>query len=177
MIGSAASRTGSRKRHAACAHVRHRNGRRKSIPHNAHVGYSSCDQCTVVPCAACPRAPAPRPRSVPSDWFLDPADPQAGVAGASLEDQATAFLTAHDLDDETGTPAATVTALFPGDARPAEAEPVSADWAAIPGVTTEPVEGELAWQADALCAQTDPEAFFPEKGGSTRDAKIGRAHV
>ena len=24
---------------------------------------------------------------------------------------------------------------------------------------------------DALCAQTDPEAFFPEKGGSTRDAK------
>ncbi|MDE2386384.1 MAG: WhiB family transcriptional regulator [Actinomycetales bacterium] len=29
----------------------------------------------------------------------------------------------------------------------------------------------LAWQADAICAQTDPEAFFPEKGGSTRDAK------
>jgi len=29
----------------------------------------------------------------------------------------------------------------------------------------------LAWQADALCAQTDPEAFFPEKGGSTREAK------
>lgn len=29
----------------------------------------------------------------------------------------------------------------------------------------------LAWQSDALCAQTDPEAFFPEKGGSTRDAK------
>ncbi|WP_337558424.1 WhiB family transcriptional regulator, partial [Duodenibacillus massiliensis] len=22
-----------------------------------------------------------------------------------------------------------------------------------------------------MCAQTDPEAFFPEKGGSTRDAK------
>ena len=30
---------------------------------------------------------------------------------------------------------------------------------------------ELAWQEQALCAQTDPEAFFPEKGGSTRDAK------
>jgi WhiB family transcriptional regulator, redox-sensing transcriptional regulator len=29
----------------------------------------------------------------------------------------------------------------------------------------------LSWQTDALCAQTDPEAFFPEKGGSTRDAK------
>nr|WP_269814155.1 WhiB family transcriptional regulator [Glycomyces dulcitolivorans] len=27
------------------------------------------------------------------------------------------------------------------------------------------------WQVRALCAQTDPEAFFPEKGGSTRDAK------
>jgi WhiB family redox-sensing transcriptional regulator len=27
------------------------------------------------------------------------------------------------------------------------------------------------WQATALCAQTDPEAFFPEKGGSTREAK------
>ena len=32
-------------------------------------------------------------------------------------------------------------------------------------------EGPLAWQERALCAQTDPEAFFPEKGGSTRDAK------
>jgi WhiB family transcriptional regulator, redox-sensing transcriptional regulator len=31
--------------------------------------------------------------------------------------------------------------------------------------------GELAWQEQALCAQTDPEAFFPEKGGSTREAK------
>jgi WhiB family transcriptional regulator, redox-sensing transcriptional regulator len=27
------------------------------------------------------------------------------------------------------------------------------------------------WQELALCAQTDPEAFFPEKGGSTREAK------
>ncbi|WP_344753531.1 WhiB family transcriptional regulator [Leifsonella bigeumensis] len=24
---------------------------------------------------------------------------------------------------------------------------------------------------DALCAQTDPDAFFPDKGGSTRNAK------
>jgi len=29
----------------------------------------------------------------------------------------------------------------------------------------------VTWQASALCAQTDPEAFFPEKGGSTREAK------
>ena len=34
------------------------------------------------------------------------------------------------------------------------------------GVVEEP-----GWQERALCAQTDPEAFFPEKGGSTRDAK------
>jgi WhiB family redox-sensing transcriptional regulator len=30
---------------------------------------------------------------------------------------------------------------------------------------------DLSWQERALCAQTDPEAFFPEKGGSTREAK------
>ncbi|MGL5850061.1 MAG: WhiB family transcriptional regulator [Phycicoccus sp.] len=32
-------------------------------------------------------------------------------------------------------------------------------------------EGALGWQERSLCAQTDPEAFFPEKGGSTREAK------
>jgi WhiB family redox-sensing transcriptional regulator len=32
-------------------------------------------------------------------------------------------------------------------------------------------EAEPSWQERALCAQTDPEAFFPEKGGSTREAK------
>ena len=32
-------------------------------------------------------------------------------------------------------------------------------------------EGALGWQELALCAQTDPEAFFPEKGASTREAK------
>jgi WhiB family redox-sensing transcriptional regulator len=44
----------------------------------------------------------------------------------------------------------------------------------IPGLrpaTTDDDSNPLAWQTDALCAQTDPEAFFPEKGGSTRDAK------
>lgn len=43
----------------------------------------------------------------------------------------------------------------------------------VPGVrrASEDDENALAWQSDALCAQTDPEAFFPEKGGSTRDAK------
>ncbi|PJJ71243.1 WhiB family redox-sensing transcriptional regulator [Diaminobutyricimonas aerilata] len=43
----------------------------------------------------------------------------------------------------------------------------------VPGVRrrTDEDEDPLSWQADSLCAQTDPEAFFPEKGGSTRDAK------
>ena len=44
----------------------------------------------------------------------------------------------------------------------------------VPGVrrpAATDADSALAWQADALCAQTDPEAFFPEKGGSTRDAK------
>ncbi|MFG6402024.1 MULTISPECIES: WhiB family transcriptional regulator [unclassified Microbacterium] len=45
----------------------------------------------------------------------------------------------------------------------------------VPGVRrnvgTLDEEAALAWQTDALCSQTDPEAFFPEKGGSTRDAK------
>ena len=39
---------------------------------------------------------------------------------------------------------------------------------AIPAMLTP--EDDL-WQEKALCAQTDPEAFFPEKGGSTREAK------
>ncbi len=30
---------------------------------------------------------------------------------------------------------------------------------------------DQSWRLDALCAETDPEAFFPEKGGSTREAK------
>lgn len=38
--------------------------------------------------------------------------------------------------------------------------------------TPESIEEEDQWQERALCAQTDPEAFFPEKkGGSTREAK------
>ncbi|PJI94239.1 transcription factor WhiB [Luteimicrobium subarcticum] len=36
---------------------------------------------------------------------------------------------------------------------------------------TEEEDTLLGWQERALCAQTDPEAFFPEKGGSTREAK------
>lgn len=43
----------------------------------------------------------------------------------------------------------------------------------VPGVRQHVIDDDnpLSWQTDSLCAQTDPEAFFPEKGGSTRDAK------
>lgn len=43
----------------------------------------------------------------------------------------------------------------------------SPDWSlfAIPDEDDEP------WQDQALCATADPDAWFPEKGGSTRDAK------
>jgi WhiB family redox-sensing transcriptional regulator len=41
----------------------------------------------------------------------------------------------------------------------------------VPGVRQTAPDDPLAWQTDSLCAQTDPEAFFPEKGGSTREAK------
>lgn len=40
----------------------------------------------------------------------------------------------------------------------------------IPGRNL-PGPDEPAWQDRALCAETDPEAFFPEKGGSTQEAK------
>jgi WhiB family redox-sensing transcriptional regulator len=34
-----------------------------------------------------------------------------------------------------------------------------------------PTREELRWMDRASCQETDPEAFFPEKGGCTRDAK------
>jgi WhiB family redox-sensing transcriptional regulator len=43
-------------------------------------------------------------------------------------------------------------------------------WGETPAWTDANTSPE-AWRTKALCAQTDPEAFFPEKGGSTRDAK------
>lgn len=43
---------------------------------------------------------------------------------------------------------------------------VPANYAALlPLLVVEP------WMGEGLCSQTDPEAFFPEKGGSTREAK------
>jgi WhiB family transcriptional regulator, redox-sensing transcriptional regulator len=123
-----------------------------------------------------------RSRGVPSDWYVDPADPDAAErynqdASASLQDQATAFLAQHDaLQNESllaGQPEQDEDDLDPpmeirSPASSALAQPV---WIGLPLQQDFDDEGELGWQTDALCAQTDPEAFFPEKGGSTRDAK------
>ena len=113
-------------------------------------------------------------REVPVDWFVDPVDPSAGQDVATLDDRATAYLAAHDALADVATddaPAATVTALHPGITVEPEVQPLNDLWDALPGFGDTADDGQLAWQADALCAQTDPEAFFPEKGGSTRDAK------
>lgn len=32
-------------------------------------------------------------------------------------------------------------------------------------------DDDTAWMHSALCAQTDPDAFFPEKGGDARPAR------
>ena len=116
-------------------------------------------------------------RGVPVDWYVDPADPAAAEryrreTAGTLEDQATAFLAAHEALAEAPEDEELVldppVSLFQA---PPESEnrPV---WIGLPGLGQDYAdEGELGWQADALCAQTDPEAFFPEKGGSTRDAK------
>ena len=57
-------------------------------------------------------------------------------------------------------------------------DPVSGEMAGRPHLSLVPDTFEAGsaiadaeWQENALCAQTDPEAFFPEKGGSTREAK------
>ena len=62
-----------------------------------------------------------------------------------------------DDDDET----------FPSDAR----KPAAPTSNVLPLFGALEDDGPMGWQERALCAQTDPEAFFPEKGGSTREAK------
>jgi WhiB family redox-sensing transcriptional regulator len=49
----------------------------------------------------------------------------------------------------------------------------------VVGLVASLTTGDQDWQERALCAQTDPDAFFPEKGGSAREAKkvCGRCEV
>jgi WhiB family redox-sensing transcriptional regulator len=47
----------------------------------------------------------------------------------------------------------------------------SAVWRESERVLSLRVADDPRLDEDALCPETDPEIFFPEKGGSTRDAK------
>ncbi|GEL45170.1 hypothetical protein CHO01_02860 [Cellulomonas hominis] len=58
---------------------------------------------------------------------------------------------------------------FPSDAGTPRPDPALASVLPLFGAPED--DGIMGWQERALCAQTDPEAFFPEKGGSTREAK------
>ncbi len=61
---------------------------------------------------------------------------------------------------------------FPSDARTTlQPAPETGMASVLPLFGTPEDDGLMGWQERALCAQTDPEAFFPEKGGSTREAK------
>jgi WhiB family redox-sensing transcriptional regulator len=59
--------------------------------------------------------------------------------------------------------------LLPQDEQPVDTwtEGYTESWSAPLDATP----GDESWRQAALCAETDPEAFFPEKGGSTREAK------
>ena len=128
---------------------------------------------------------------IPADWFVDPVDQARGGSAmevTTLDDLASAFLAAHPESAgdvmlrsdrrTTDKPESVAQPPVPQNLTDVDVhDPQSVDasvWQAVAGlysVSEGDAEGELAWQTDALCAQTDPEAFFPEKGGSTRDAK------
>jgi WhiB family redox-sensing transcriptional regulator len=94
-----------------------------------------------------------------NDFDLDTAYDEADTSQAALEAATDAFLAE----------AAERAELI------AKAELLTAEQAARKlgaGAIVLPIEEEdLSWKDRGLCAQTDPEAFFPEKGGSTREAK------
>lgn len=97
----------------------------------------------------------------------DPAHHHTMHSAQYLEEQATALLNAAEPRGR----ARTAPQVTNGDTFGSDPDAVSL-WQQAAGIySTDGDDGELSWQADALCAQTDPEAFFPEKGGSTRDAK------
>ena len=96
-----------------------------------------------------------------------PADTQADVA---------AYICGYpngDLDALLSTDAAEIVKLlderFPPLAQPAQSQPQPAAGQLQSSAASE--AEYLSWQDDALCAQVDPELFFPERGGSTRNAK------
>jgi WhiB family redox-sensing transcriptional regulator len=92
------------------------------------------------------RVPAGVGSRLAEDWFVDPATRRPGYAPDPLQIDPVGLEPIVPAAPEI----APLSLLFGGGAEE---------------------EGRLGWQDEALCAQTDPEAFFPEKGGSTREAK------
>ena len=118
-----------------------------------------------------------RSRGVPSDWYVDPADPDAADRynehariPCRTRPQPSSRRTKNSLP--AGRTRTTIDLDPPMELRtPGSGTTAQPVWIGLPFRQDFDDEGELGWQTDALCAQTDPEAFFPEKGGSTRDAK------
>ena len=84
----------------------------------------------------------------------------------------TTVMTATEPSELSGPSTRPVSMGIPGMRRPLPAEETTTSttsWAPEPDVTS--WQDLASWQDRALCSQTDPEAFFPEKGGSTREAK------
>nr|BFF06830.1 hypothetical protein GCM10023233_17990 [Brevibacterium otitidis] len=84
------------------------------------------------------------------DWFVDPTRTTAPIVPDPLQ------VDPLDLSP------------VPGEPSPEESLAAVSPLSLLLG---EADDSALSWQDQALCAQTDPEAFFPEKGGSTREAK------
>jgi WhiB family redox-sensing transcriptional regulator len=113
-----------------------------------------------------PRPPAPR---VVTDLSARAEPRVADEAVGRAEDDDL------DEDDDAADDDLGVVAAVAGDASPdglAAGDAGRSTLAEVIDIGLGDLLGEvMEWQERALCAQTDPEAFFPEKGGSTREAK------
>lgn len=74
-------------------------------------------------------------------------------------------MTAAVYRERTG---ADVVAFLPGSQAPLSIADLEAELIDL-GIASVPADAE--WQERGLCKESDPEIFFPEKGGSTREAK------
>ena len=95
--------------------------------------------------------------------------------GHLIPPAAAAYAAVHGTEPPTGRPrklCQRTRCIYPGDwdwhheKKPTTTATTTAALAGLLGPT-----GDGQWQERALCAQADPEAFFPEKGGPTHTAK------
>ena len=122
------------------------SGKRKGKTVTTARNYARQEQPALQPAVSAPGVTA----RTAEDWFVDP----TRATPASVPDP----LQLDPLD----------LSPLPGEPTPAESLAAVSPLSLLLGDADETA---LSWQDQALCAQTDPEAFFPEKGGSTREAK------